>query len=478
MPDLFFAGSTPAVPGPSPPPLTHPCTSSPGMLPVVPVLLALLLVSGTLPIGPSTLRAQEPSLALVGGRVVDGFGGPPIEDGVVLVAGERIVAVGPAAEVEVPDGVPTISTEGMTVLPGLFDMHVHIQLLGHGDYETWQGRHGDRMVQEVMPVAAAQLLSAGVTSARDLGARLEDILEVRRRIDAGEIPGPRLFVSGPFLQRAPYEPWEADYRWGLDGPGDAREKVRRLAEAGADVIKLIDQDLLTDEEVAAVVETAHEAGLPVVAHAHRAEEIRVGLAHGVDNFEHTGLGTAPGYPDEILEALGKRNASLYWTPTISPLYVMRYTGEIFPERLDDPRWRDGMPAALADEIRASLDRIPHLPYYALFPSRIPHLPTKFRQIRETGVITMIGTDAGIPSMFHNDATWREMAKWVELGVEPMEVIQAATLWPARFLGVEEELGALAPGMLADVIAVPGDPLTSMETLADVEVVVKGGERVR
>jgi len=448
------------------------------MLPVVPVLLALLLVSGTLPIGPSTLRAQEPSLALVGGRVVDGFGGPPIEDGVVLVAGERIVAVGPAAEVEVPDGVPTISTEGMTVLPGLFDMHVHIQLLGHGDYETWQGRHGDRMVQEVMPVAAAQLLSAGVTSARDLGARLEDILEVRRRIDAGEIPGPRLFVSGPFLQRAPYEPWEADYRWGLDGPGDAREKVRRLAEAGVDVIKLIDQDLLTDEEVAAVVETAHEAGLPVVAHAHRAEEIRVGLAHGVDNFEHTGLGTAPGYPDEILEALGKRNASLYWTPTISPLYVMRYTGEIFPERLDDPRWRDGMPAALADEIRASLDRIPHLPYYALFPSRIPHLPTKFRQIRETGVITMIGTDAGIPSMFHNDATWREMAKWVELGVEPMEVIQAATLWPARFLGVEEELGALAPGMLADVIAVPGDPLTSMETLADVEVVVKGGERVR
>jgi len=244
------------------------------------------------------------------------------------------------------------------------------------------------------------------------------------------------------------------------------------------VIKLVDQDLLTDAEVAAVVETAHDAGLPVVAHAHRAEEIRVGLEHGVDNFEHTGLGTAPGYPDDVLEALAERNADLYWTPTISPLYVMRHTGEVFPERLDDPAWREGMPEEMAAEIRASLEHIPRLPYYALFPSRIPLLPEKFRQIGRTGVIRMIGTDAGIPTMFHNDATWREMAKWVDLGVAPMEVIQAATLWPARFLGVEDELGALAPGMTADVIAVRGDPLTDMTVLSDVDVVVKGGERVR
>ena len=93
-------------------------------------------------------------------------------------------------------------------------------------------------------------------------------------------------------------------------------------------------------------------------------------------------------------------------------------------------------------------------------------------------ILLIGTDSGIPSMFHTDSTWREMALWVELGVSAMETIQAATLWPARFLGVEDDLGTLAPGRLADVIAVRGDPLTRMSALRDVDVVIKNGERVR
>lgn len=439
--------------------------------------IAALAVTLTFVIAPDGI-AQQPDLALVGGRVLDGFGGPVIENGVLLIIGERIVAMGTRDQVDVPAGTPVIDTEGMTVMPGLFDMHVHIQLLGHGDYERWNELFGASTAEDVMPIAARQLLEAGVTSARDLGAPLEPILEVKRRIAAGEIPGPRLFVSGPFIQHAPYEPWQAEYRWGVNGAADARRKVQQIIDAGVDVIKLIDQDQLTDEEVAAVVETAHAAGKPVVAHAHRPDEIRVGLRHGVDNFEHTGLGTAPGYPDDILDMLRERNTSLYWTSTISPLYVMQYSGEIFPERLDDPAWQEAMPAAMANEIRASLEDIPHLPYYALFPSRIPLLPKKFQQIRETGVRLLIGTDAGIPSMFHNDATWREMAKWVELGVPPMEVIQAATLWPARFLGVENELGTLAPGMLADIIAVRGDPLTDIDVLRHVDVVIQDGRRVR
>jgi hypothetical protein len=208
------------------------------------------------------------------------------------------------------------------------------------------------------------------------------------------------------------------------------------------------------------------------------EEIRRGLRFGVDNFEHTGLGTAPGYADDVLAAMRERNTSLYWTPTISPLFVMRYTGEEFPERLDDPSWRVGMPDSMAREIRRSLDHIPQLPYYALFPSRIPLLAHKFAQLRETGVRLMIGTDAGIPSMFHGDATWREMQQWVKLGVPPMQVIQAATLWPARFLRVEDRLGTLAPGRIADVILVRGDPLADMGVLRDVAIVIKGGRRVK
>jgi imidazolonepropionase-like amidohydrolase len=369
-----------------------------------------------------------------------------------------------------------VNTQGMTVMPGLCDMHVHLQLLGHGDYERWDELYGERN-EEVMAIAAGQLLRAGVTCARDLGGPLDELVATKRGIADGSIPGPRLFISGPFLQRAAYEPWQEDYRWGVNGAADAAAKTQRLIDAGVDVIKLIDQDQLTSEEVAAIVETAHAEGRPVVAHAHRMEEIRVGLEHGIDNFEHTGLGTAPGYAPDVLQALAERNSALWWTPTISPLYVMQYTGEIFPERLDDPSWRVGMSQEMSDEVRASLQDIPHLPYYALFPSRIPRLPVKFAQLREAGVRMLIGTDSGIPSMFHTDSTWREMVKWIELGVPAMEVIQSATLWPARFLGQDAEFGTVEAGKLADLIVVPGDPLTDMGVMARPAVVVKGGEVV-
>ena len=157
---------------------------------------------------------------------------------------------------------------------------------------------------------------------------------------------------------------------------------------------------------------------------------------------------------------------------------MYETGTVFPERLDDPAWREGMPAEMAREIRESLSAIPHLPYYALFPSRIPLLPHKFRQLRETGVRLMIGTDAGIPSMFHGDATWREMVKFRELGVPAMEVLQSATLWPARFLRAEDRIGVLAEGRFADIILVRGDPLTDMTVMRDVRAVIQGGRRIR
>jgi imidazolonepropionase-like amidohydrolase len=437
---------------------------------------ALACLAAAVMAGP--VAAQQPMLALAGGRILDGYGGVPIENGIVLIAGDRITAIGREGEIVIPSGVEVIRTDGMTVMPGLFDMHVHLHLIGHADYRRWDELYGDVAGREVMPIAARQLLMAGVTSARDLGAELDQILDVRERIERGEIPGPRLFVSGPFLQRAPYEDYEKDLRWGVSGADDARQKVQRLVDAGVDVIKLIDQDQLTGEEVRAIVETAHRAGKPVIAHGHRMAEIRAGLQHGVDGFEHTGLGTAPGYPEDILAALRERNTALYWTPTISPLYVMQYTGDVFPERLDDPRWREFMPRAMADEIRASLSHIAALPYYALFPSRIPLLPHKFNQLRETGVRLLIGTDAGIPSMFHNDATWREMTKFVELGVPAMQVIQAATLWPARALRVDRDLGTLAAGRLADIIAVRGDPLTDMRAMRDVEIVVKGGRRVK
>jgi imidazolonepropionase-like amidohydrolase len=439
-----------------------------------PALALAVLGLAALPVAAAEPR---PTLALVGGQVIDGYEGAPIHDGVVLVAGDRIVAVGRRGEVEVPPGTPTLDTAGMSVLPGLMDMHVHLMIVGHADYEHWDTTYLSRLRDEIMPASARQLLSSGVTTARDLGAPLEDSLVVRKRIEQGEIQGPRLFVSGPFIQRRPYTEHERAFRWGVDGPDDARAKVQKLVDAGVDVIKLIDQDQLTDEEVEAVVQTAHRGGKKVVAHAHREDEIRMGLRHGVDCFEHTGLATEPGYPEDILAGIRKRNAALYWCPTIAPLFLTEYTASAFPDRLDDPRWQRDLPPDVVADVRQSLRRLTSLDYFTLTFRRIPTLANKFRQLRETGVTLMVGTDSGIPGNFHTDSTWREIETWTRLGMTSMQAIAGATRWPARFLGKEKELGTLATGRYADVIAVRGDVLAYPALLQRVDLVIKNGEVV-
>ena len=137
--------------------------------------------------------------ALVGGRLIDGLLGAPIANSVILIDGETIEAIGTVDTLEVPAGYEVISTEGMSVLPGLWDMHVHLMINGHADYEHWHSTYPDRFADEIMPASAEQLLLAGITTARDLGAPLEDSLNVRDGIASGRIPGPRLFISGPFI---------------------------------------------------------------------------------------------------------------------------------------------------------------------------------------------------------------------------------------------------------------------------------------
>jgi len=439
------------------------------------VFAVLLLFA---PVGGAAADLPRVTLALVGGQIVDGYEGKPITDGVILIAGERIAALGPRSQVPVPAGVATIDTRGMTLLPGLADMHVHLMILGHGDYEYWDTTYRSRFRDEIMPAAARQLVTSGVTFARELGAPLEDILHVKRRIERGEIPGPRLFVSGPFIQHKPYNEYEKEFRWGVTGAADARAKVQKLANAGVDFIKLIDQDQMTDDEVRAVVETAHRAGKPVVAHAHREDEIRIGLKHGVDSFEHTGLATEPGYPEDILAGLRRRNQTLFWCPTIEGLFLSEYTADVFPERLNDPRWQEGVAPDLVADIRKSLANVSSLPYFTLVRRRIPTLANKFRQLRETGVTLIVGTDSGIPGNFHTDSTWRELATWVRLGMTPMQAIAGATRWAAAFLKKEKEFGTLAPGRYADIVGVRGDVLSNVELLARPDVVVKNGIRVR
>jgi imidazolonepropionase-like amidohydrolase len=366
------------------------------------------------------------------------------------------------------------------VLPGLWDMHVHLMINGHSDYDHWDREYPDRFDSEIMPASAVQLLLAGVTTARDLGAPLEDSISVRDRIASGAIPGPRLFVSGPFIQHRPYPGTEA-FRWGVDSPRDGRDKINRLADAGVDVIKLIDQDEMTYEEAEAVVDQAHKRGLKVVAHSHRPEEIRRGLAIGVDNFEHTGLATAPQYPDDVMRLLHERTATgrvrggpLYWTPTVEGLWNYDYTRDN-PEELDTDCWHRGLEPDTIADIRQSIAHPEELLYFQLTPKRKPTLKRKIQQLRDAGVVLLVGTDSGIPMKFHCQSTWNELDVWVNvMGIPPMEAIQAATYWPSKFMGVEERWGTLVAGRYADIIAVKGDVLRYINLLQEVDFVMKGG----
>ncbi len=398
----------------------------------------------------------------------------------ILVEDGKITEVGSVDTLEVPDGYRVVSTEGMDVLPGLWESHAHLMLVGHADYVHWQSEYGDRYASEIMPAAAVQLLLAGVTSARDLGAPLAVSIEIREAIESGEIPGPRLFVSGPFLQHE-VEDWQDHYRWAVEGEKDARAKVNQLADAGVDMIKLVDQDKMTLAEGRAIVDAAHARGLKVVGHSHRPDEIRRGLEIGVDNFEHTGLTTAPEYPEDVMRMLVERTATgrvaggpLFWTPTVEGLYSYTELVEN-PEMLDKPCWKRGLAADTVADIQESIKHPGKLGYMQLHPLRAPTLKRKITQLREAGVVFLVGTDSGVPMNFHCDSTWREMDGMVDIfGLAPMEVIRAATYWPAVMMGVADEVGTVEAGKAADIIAVKGDVLKHINLLGNVDLVMKAG----
>jgi imidazolonepropionase-like amidohydrolase len=420
--------------------------------------------------------------ALVGGTLIDGFGGKPIHNSVIIIEGERIREIGQVGRLEIPKEADVISTEGMSVLPGLWDMHVHLMINGHSDYAHWDRKYPHLFKDVIMPSSAHQLLLAGVTSARDLGGPLDASISVRDAINADKIPGPTLYVSGPFIQHEPYPGTEL-FRWGVNGVPDAITKVKQLADAGVDCIKLIDQDQMEMEEVQAVVDEAHRNNLTVVGHAHRPEEIRRGLIAGVDCFEHTGLSSAPEYPDDVMQLMKERTAQmnlgpLFWCPTVEGLYNYEYVRDN-PEQLDNDSWHLGLPDSIIQDIKQSIRFPGRLSYFQITPARRPTLQTKFNQLKEAGLVLIIGTDSGIPMKFHSQSTWHELDVWVnEFGVDPMYAIKAATYWPSVLMGVDDQVGTISEGKYADIIAVEGDVLRYIDLLQDVDLVIKHGKRYK
>lgn len=438
----------------------------------LPSLLLLLGCAVALP-----LRAQlpdpprgHPPLALVGGMLLDGYERPPIHDAAVVVRDGRIVAAGRASEVEIPADARIVDTGGRTMLPGLIDLHAHLDILGAGDYDEWFDWvvSGDRWV-EVMEVSAGQLLRAGVTTALDLAAPLS-ILDVRRRIDAGQIPGPRLLVSGPWITRVPQGGVPLEIQNVIRSPDEAALRTRELIEAGADVIKTWVG--LTEEDLRAVVRVAREHRVRVHAHLYDPEQIRTALRVGVDVIQHAGSGGNPPYDPDLVMEIAHRGTPVVQT-IAHRIWVYPATLE-FPSRLRDPRLREGMPDEMYEVLVRSFRDFERLGYFHTTPRQIRYAPEAARQLIEANVRMAMGTDSGTPLNFHTEAAWREISALVDSGMTPLQAISASTKSGAEVLGLASEIGTIEPGKRADIIVVDGNPLFDINVLGYVTHVVKDG----
>ena len=411
-------------------------------------------------------------VALVGGMLIDGYEAPPVHNATVLIEGDRIVAVGPSSQIEIPAGAEVIDTRGMTMLPGLIDLHVHTMFLGHGEYSEWFPFFTPEK-EEMMEIAARQLLMAGVTTAVDLGAPIE-ITRVRDRIDRGEVPGPRMLVSGP---------WIAGRRWGsfpdyfqnvVSTPEEAAQRTYELADAGVDVIKTWAG--MSEDMMRAVVEAAHERGIQVHSHLYSPDELWNAIRAGTDVIQHAGSAGNPPYSDELVQEIAHRGIPVVQTIAHRP-WVYQATVE-FPERLQDRRLVETLPPELYEEFQRSFQDFRRLSYFRTTPLQIRKSQLSAGQFIEANAVMGMGTDSGSPLNFHTESAWREISALVDSGMTPIQAISAATKTGAEIISRGNDLGTIEPGKLADIIVVRGNPLFDINVLGYVEHVVKDGRIYR
>jgi imidazolonepropionase-like amidohydrolase len=440
-------------------------------------LLACLVALTVVVAGASAQDAKRVSasgnpIALVGGTLIDGTGGPLIRNSVVLIRGERIERVGTIANLPVPAAYERVSTEGMSVLPGLWDPHVHLIYAGHPNLLEWLQKHSSQLEADIMPVTAEQFLLSGVTTVRDLGAPIE-ILNLKKRIDSGQAVGPTIYAAGPFLTDTGFGPHSV----AVEGEAAARAATKRLIAAGVNIIKFVNADRMAPGVARAIVEEAHAAGLKATAHGRTDAEIRADLVAGVDELQHIGT-QSPEYPADIVAAIRDRirqGPPLSWSPTVGPdLNADELAAN--PEFLDDPRNYRGLSAAVAAEVREAVAKAPSR---TPAPQTVMIVQRKVAQLRELGVELVFGSDEGTFGAPAPQATWRELDAWVRgLGIDPMTAIRKATLDAARHVGADRDSGSVAEGKFADVIAVAGNPLRHIDVLRDPAIVIKHGRRYK
>lgn len=425
---------------------------------------------------PAAAKAAPAKLALVGGMLLDGYEAGPIHHAAVLIEGDRIVRVGRAAEMTIPPDYTVVDTSGRTMMPGMVELHAHTILLGHGNYGTWfpwiAKNGGSTMLTTVMEAAAGQLLRAGVTSAVDLGAPLAESLRLRDRVAKGEVVGPRLWMSGPWITRQGGGMTDQFGGIAVTSTAQAAAETEKLVKAGVDVIKA--HAGLTREDYTAIVDVAHKGGIRVHAHVYAETDVRNALETGVDVLQHAGsAGTAPPYSQALITDIVNAGRPVVITAA-HRAWVYPDTAD-FPERLQDPELKRSMPPLVWAEVQDSLRNWRALGYFQRTDREMTFRDRGVKQFTESGTVLGMGTDSGTPMNFHTEALWREAKVHVDAGMPAIKVISALTRIGANILGRQRDLGTVEPGKLADIIVVNGNPLFDITALAHVETVVKGGK---
>ena len=431
--------------------------------------LALFVGLGWVQAG--SAQGSSHKIALVGGMLLDGYEAPPIHHAAVVIEGNRITAVGPASEIEIPADAEVINTSGMTMMPGLIDLHVHLMILGHGEYSDWWPIL-EKSKEEMMAISAKQLLMAGVTTAVDLGAPLE-ILNVRDRINSGDLLGPRMLVSGPWITRVgqQFPQW---FQRRISSPEEAAAQTGDLIDAGVDLIKTWAG--MTEDDIRAVVEVAHRRGVEVHSHLYAPEDLWAAIRAGTDVIQHGGSGGNPPYSDELIAEIAHRGIPVVQT-IAHRIWIYPATLE-FPERLQDSRLKEDFPPDLYEEVQRSFKSFHRNSYFRTSPRQIRNSAIAARQFIDANVTMAMGTDSGSPMNFHTEAAWREISALVDSGMSPLEAISASTKTGAQVIGRGSDLGTIEPGKLGDLLVVEGNPLFDINALGQVRMVIKDGVRYR
>jgi len=416
-------------------------------------------------------------LALVGGMLLDGYeANPPLHHAAILIEGNKIVKVGRASEIDIPPDATVIDTSGRTMMPGLIEAHMHLGILGHGNYYEWDRKYVTRW-GEVFPIAAKQLLMAGVTTAADVYSDLEWSLKCRDMVKRGEIPGPRLLVSGPCLIRGlkNVAPWQEYNYVHVDTPKDCAKATQELCEAGVDLIK-VKQRRMTFEHFKAIVDTANKYGKKVhccITSCTNYQSIKDFIKAGGWIMHHVGFGSCPPFPPEVIEMIEHSRSAVCLTAMQGLVYPLTID---FPERLQDPKLKEDFPPEIYKDIQDSLKNFHTLRYFRSMNRRMRWYEhgENFKQWINSGVVLLMGTDSGTPMNWHTEALWQEMKFHVDYGMSPKKVISAATRINARWYGLEREIGTIEEGKLADIIVIKGNPLFDMAFLSDPEHIIKDG----